>query len=133
MEHEDKQPAPPTSEDVELARIKAATTRIIKQEYFRIASEKNIRTDALETAYVLTDLSGVSVNDDGDIVGVSEAIDNLRETKKFLFEWKQPKVIGSPSNFPQPSPETQRRVAFERAKRTGNIGDIIKYSRTKKR
>ncbi|WP_274481811.1 hypothetical protein [Paenibacillus polymyxa] len=54
--------------------------------------------DALDAAYTLADLSGVSIDDNGKVWGVDDAIEILRTRSGYLFapvKPAKPKAIGS--------------------------------------
>lgn len=69
---------------------------------FRIASEEaGVLETALDDAFVLADLSGVSIDDEGKVHGVREAVQALSESKPYLFSQRVPAVpkrIGEGTN-----------------------------------
>lgn len=127
------------AEEAKTKALESANNRLIKTEFRLLASSKDfgIRKDALDDAFVLSDLSSVEVDEDGNITGVQEALETLKKSKGYLF---------GVSDYVDPSPgqtETKREGTQEQArrkleelannaKRTGRIEDKIKYAAFKK-
>lgn len=117
--------------------LSEANKRLMKAEFKLIAKEIGVRQDALEDAFVLTDLDGVEINEDGEVTGVKEALETLKEKKSYLFETKKEYADPSTGNR-QPnrdSKESQQKKLGElqeRARKTGRMEDKIAYVRYKK-
>ena len=127
------------AEEAKTKALESANNRLIKTEFKLLASSKDfgVRKDALDDAFVLSDLSSVEVDEDGNITGVQEALEKLKRSKGYLF---------GVSDYVDPSPgqtETKREGTQEQArrkleelannaKRTGRIEDKIKYAAFKK-
>ncbi|UKS30161.1 scaffolding protein [Paenibacillus sp. HWE-109] len=118
--------------------LTAADQRLIKSEFRAIARESGIRADALDDAYKLADTSAVSVDDEGNVVGVKDVIEALVKDKPYLAEQakRESKTIGNPSN-PNVDNTTKTadqllKEADEKARRTGRIDDRVAYARLKR-
>ncbi|MNV17754.1 hypothetical protein D3C71_1085510 [compost metagenome] len=129
------------AEDAKAERDKALTAanqRLIKAEFRAIARELNIRTDALDDAYVLADLSVVKVDDDGNIDGVKDVVEALLTNKPFLADQPkpQPKPIGGASGGGEPADKTKEQLlaeAAEKARKSGRPEDFTEYSALKRK
>lgn len=110
--------------------IKIANDRAIKAEFKLAAAGANIRADALEDAYILVDKTGISVDKDGNVVGVSEALEALVAAKPYLVEVKQPqnpKIIGEPNN---PKEEERKTILaqLDEAKKRKDFSKVVELS-----
>ncbi|NOU98476.1 phage scaffolding protein [Paenibacillus planticolens] len=108
----------------------AANQRLIKSEFRALARELGIRPDALDDAHKLADLSAVSVDDDGNVVGVKDVIEALVKDKPYLAEQakKEAKSIGNPSNPPQPNEIKTLEQQLEEAKQKRDFSKVIELS-----
>lgn len=67
--------------------METANQRMIKAEFKTLAllGERRVRPDAVEDAFRLTDLSEIRFDEDGNIVGLKEAVESLLESKPYLI------------------------------------------------
>lgn len=120
--------------------LEAANQRLIKTEFRLKAREAGVLAEALDDAFVLADLSGVTVNDSGDVdsEALASAIESLLKAKPYLADTQtQPRQIGGPTNpakdkSGQKTKEQLLKEAAERAQRTGRIEDRVAYSKLKR-
>lgn len=118
--------------------IDRANKRLIKSEFNVLAKELGVRKDALDDAYqaILNDDS-VKVDEEGNVTGVKEAGERLRETKAYYFDsndYRDP----SPSNN-EPKREEAKKSAekelaelADKVRKYGRIKDRIAYTQKKK-
>ncbi|MFD2702780.1 scaffolding protein [Paenibacillus shunpengii] len=78
--------------------LTAANQRLIKAEFRALARELNVRKDAIDDALKLADLSAVTVDDEGNAVGVEDVVKALIENKPFLVEQPKNRGIGKDTN-----------------------------------
>ena len=137
----EKQTALEKAQAAEESRDKALTAanqRLIKSEFRAIARESGIRADALDDAFKLADTSAVSVDDDGNVIGVKDVIEALVKDKPYLAEQakKEPKSIGNPSNpnvdQGAKTAEQLLKEAAEKARKSGRIEDNVAYAALKR-
>lgn len=126
------------AEDAKAERDKALTTanqRLINAEFKALAREANVPADRLAAALKLADLAGVTVDGNGDVVGVKEAVEALVATHSYLVEKTQAKPIGSASGGkadpPDKTKEQMLKEAADKARKTGRIEDRMAYSALK--
>ncbi|WP_052410269.1 phage scaffolding protein [Paenibacillus durus] len=86
-----KEAAEQRAQVAEEARSKALETanqRLVKAEFKALAhsADHKIRPDAIEDAFKLADISGVTVDDTGNVVGMHDVIKALIESKPYLTE-----------------------------------------------
>jgi hypothetical protein len=118
-------------------QLTKANERIIKSEFKAMARELGVRVDALDDAFTLSDKTGVSVDDEGIVIGIKEAIDALLVAKPFLAETPviKPKQIGGPTHIddkaPQKTKEQLLADAAEKARKSGRIEDRAAYAALK--
>lgn len=92
------------AQEAEEARIKAlehANKRLIKAEFKELATtgEVKIRPDAVDDAFQLADISGVLVDEAGNVAGMAEVIKALVEAKPYFGEKPNgPRQIGGDTN-----------------------------------
>jgi hypothetical protein len=110
--------------------LTAANQRLIKAEFKALARELGIRSDALDDAHKLADLSAASVDDDGNVLGVRDVIEALVKDKPYLAEQakKEAKSIGNPSNPPQPNEIKTLEQQLEEAKQKRDFSKVIELS-----
>lgn len=125
-------------EQAEAARDAALTTanqRLIAAEFKSMAREANIPTDRLAAALKLADLTGVTLDAEGNAVGVKEAVEALIVANAYLVEKTQPKPIGGASGGkadpPDKTKEQLLKEAAEKARKTGRIEDRMAYATLK--
>lgn len=122
------------AEDRSTARETAANQRIINAEFKSLAREANVPADRLAAALKLADLSAVTVDDEGNAVGVKEAVEALVSAHVYLVEKTQPKPLGGRSggeDVPDKTKEQLLKEAAEKARKTGRIEDRMAYSALK--
>lgn len=104
----------------------------IQNEFVKIATNNQIAY--LEDAFNLADLSAVTIDEEGKISGMEEAIQALVESKPFLLAKKQ-KSIGDPHNggsaTPDKTAEQLLKDAAAKAKASGRIEDKMAYAALK--
>lgn len=118
------------------ATLEAANQRLIKAEFRALAKESGIRTDALDDAFKLADMSTVKVGDAGDVEGVADVIKALIESKPYLAESAKPapRQIGGPSGGDQKPDKTKEQLlseAADKARKSGRIEDKVAYANLK--
>jgi hypothetical protein len=117
--------------------LTAANQRLIKSEFRALARESGIRADALDDAFKLADTSAVSVDDDGNVIGVKDVIEALVKDKPYLAEAKKetPKKIGEGTNHSddktQKTAEQLLADAADKARRSGRVEDRMAYAALK--
>lgn len=123
------------AEEAKGAAITSANQRLINAEFKTLARDANIPVDRLDAALKLGDLSTVTVDDAGNVVGAKEAVDALIAANGYLAEKAQPKPIGSPSGGNgDPQDRTKEQLlkeAAEKARKTGRIEDRMAYAALK--
>lgn len=118
------------AEEAAQRAMTAANQRLVKSEFKLLAKEAGIRADALEDAFKLADVSGVTVDEDGNVDGVKAVIESLIAGKPYLVEQakKEPKTVGAPSN-PAPEGEVKTLEAqLEDAKKKKDFSKVIELS-----
>lgn len=118
------------AEEAAQRAMTAANQRLVKSEFKLLAKEAGIRADALEDAFKLADVSGVTVDEDGNVDGVKAVIESLIAGKPYLVEQakKEPKIVGAPSN-PAPEGEVKTLEAqLEDAKKKKDFSKVIELS-----
>ncbi|WP_153979259.1 scaffolding protein [Paenibacillus xylanilyticus] len=87
----EKEAAEKRAQEAEEARtnaLKVANERLVKAEFKALAAtgEQKIRPDAIEDAFKLADISGVMVDDSGNVAGMAEVISALISSKPYLAD-----------------------------------------------
>jgi hypothetical protein len=116
------------------AKVTAANQRLISAEFRTLAREANVPSDRIAAALKLADLTGVNVDDEGNVSGVKEAVEALIAENPYLAEKTQPKQIGGAGGGGDPADKTKEQLlkeAAEKARRTGRIEDRMAYSALK--
>ncbi|WP_239613927.1 phage scaffolding protein [Cohnella mopanensis] len=112
--------------------IEAANQRLIKAEFRAVARELNVRPDALDDALKLADLTAVTVDEEGNVVGVKNAVQALITNKPYLVEKTKPRNIGGGGTEDQQKPDKTKEQllaeAAEKARKSGRIEDRIAYA-----
>ncbi|WP_028560950.1 hypothetical protein [Paenibacillus pinihumi] len=114
------------------AALRAANDRVIKADFKLAAASVNIRPDALEDAFLLANKAGITVDDEGNVKGVKEALDALVAAKPYLVEVvapNKPKTIGDPNNPAQEHRKTLE-AQLEDAKKRKDFGKVVELSNT---
>lgn len=112
-----------------VAAITAANKRLISAEFKALAREKNVPADRLAAAYKLADLSSASVDDEGNAVGVKEAVEALIAAEPYLVAETKPKPIGGGGGG---NPDEDERKTLEaqllEAQKARNFSKVIEIS-----
>ena len=117
------------------AALAAANQRLINAEFKVLAREANVPAERLAAALKLADMAAVTVDDNGDVVGVKEAVEALVSAHGYLVEKVQPKPIGGASGGkadpPDKTKEQLLREAADKARRTGKPEDRAAFATLK--
>lgn len=116
---------------LEAERTKAQQ-QAIKNEFIKVASSANIID--IDAAIALSDLSAVSLGENGAVVGVDDVIKTLVENKPYLVAKKTTQPIGSATNAGQSTDKSAEQLLADAAEkaRTGTIKDRVAYAQLKK-
>ncbi|NHN31136.1 phage scaffolding protein [Paenibacillus agricola] len=117
------------------AKLEAADKRLIRAEFRLAAKEAGIRADALDDAFTIADKAGITVDDEGNVTGVTDVVDALVKAKPFLAEApKKPVVIGEPTNHKDDGSKTKEQLLSEAAalaRKSGRTEDRVAYATLK--
>lgn len=107
----------------------------INAEFIKVATSHNIAY--IDDAKLLADLSAVKIDENGNIVGVEEAVKALVENKPFLLGAKKvPQPIGGPTNHDNDSTtktaDQLLQEAADKARKSGKPEDIAAFSKLKR-
>lgn len=122
------------AEERSTARETAANQRIINAEFKALARDNNVPADRIAAALKLADLSGVTVDDEGNPQGIEDAVKALVEANPYLVEVAKPKSIGGAAGgelLPDRTKEQLLTEAADKARKTGRIEDRMAYSALK--
>lgn len=126
------------AESAKAQTLESANKRLIKSEFRLIAKELGIRKDALDDAFTLSELSSVEVDEEGNVIGVKEAVETLKKAKSYLFggqNYVDP-TAGQHEASRKESQDAgikQLKDAEAKAKTSGRIEDRIFYVGLKKK
>ncbi len=116
------------------AKETAIREQAIKNEFIKVASSANIID--IDAAIALSNLSAVSIDESGAVVGVDDVIKTLVENKPYLVAKKQTQPIGQATNVSggssDKSAEQLLADAAEKARKSGTIADKVAYAQLKK-
>lgn len=100
----------------------------IKNAFITAATSANIAY--IDDAFRLADLSAVTIDEDGNVVGIEDAIKALVEHKPFLLAQakKEPKPIGEPTNNSTVDEVKTLEQQLEDAKRKKDFRKVIELS-----
>ena len=116
------------------AKETAIREQAIKNEFIKVASSANIID--IDAAIALSNLSAVSIDESGAVVGVDDVIKTLVENKPYLVAKKQAQPIGTATNVSggssDKSAEQLLADAAEKARKSGTIADKVAYAQLKK-
>lgn len=120
---------------LEAERTKAQQDKI-RFEFTKVASSANIID--IDAAIALSDLSAVTIDEDGKVVGVDDVINALVENKPYLVaQKKQQQPIGTATNGGSGAGEKTvdqlLAEAAEKARKSGTIIDKVNYVQLKKK
>lgn len=107
----------------------------IRNEFTKVASSANI--EYIDDAIALADLSAVSIDEDGKVVGIDDVVNALVENKPFLVAKKQKQPIGTATNGgtggqSEKAAEQLLAEAAEKARTSGTLADKVAYAQLKK-
>lgn len=113
---------------------KQAESEKIRNEFIKVATGANIAY--LDDAITLADLSAVTIDEDGNVVGMGDVIKTLVDNKPFLIGKKQQQQIGDPTNGGKADNErTSEQLleeAADKAKKSGRIEDRVAFDKLKR-
>lgn len=121
------------------AQLEAERTKsqdqAIKATYKQVASSFGIVD--VEAALILSDLSAVSFDENGEVTGVEDAVKKLVEHKPYLVAKKQMQPIGTATNGGSSgqSEKTAEQLladAAEKAQKTNRPEDFARYAQLKR-
>lgn len=126
------------AEEAKSKTLESANKRLIKSEFKLLAKELGVRKDALDDAFVLADLNSVEIDEDGNVTGVKEALEALKQAKAFLFGGQNyadptPGQHEATRKESQDAVMKQLKAAEDKAKKSGRIEDRVAYVELKKK
>ncbi|MEK3988001.1 scaffolding protein [Paenibacillus sp. FSL K6-3166] len=117
------------AEDRGAAAITTANKRLINAEFKALAREKNVPADRLAAALKLADLSSASVDNEGNAIGVKEAVEALIVAEPYLVAETKPKPIGGGGGG---NPDEDERKTLEaqlsEARKAKDFSKVIEIS-----
>lgn len=120
---------------LEAERTKAQE-QAIKNEFTKVATSANIID--IDGALKLSDLSAVSIDENGVVVGVDNVISTLVEHKPYLVAKKQTQqAVGQATNggtapYNDKSADQLLAEAADKARKSGTLADKVAYAQLKK-
>lgn len=125
------------SEQAKVKALEVANKRLIKSEFKVLAKELGVRNEALDDAFVLADLTSVTVDDEGTVQGVQEAVETLKKSKPYLFAeniYADPTAAAGESKRNESKDMMKRKLQelADKARKSGRVEDKIEYVRLKK-
>lgn len=119
---------------LEAERTKAQQDKI-RFEFTKVATSANIID--IDGALKLSDLSAVSIDENGVVVGMDDVIKTLVEHKPYMVAKKQTQPIGQPSNqgtaqYHDKPAEQLLDEAKAKARKSGRIEDRVAYDKLKR-
>jgi predicted RNase H-like nuclease (RuvC/YqgF family) len=107
----------------------------IRNEFIKVATSQNVAY--LDDALHLADLSAVTIDEDGKVVGVEDVVKSLVDNKPFLLAKKQAQPIGESTNGGKQdkAEKTAKQLlddAAARARKSGRQEDIAAYMKLKR-
>lgn len=117
------------------AERKARANEKITNAFIKAASSANI--EHIDDAIKLSDMSALTIDDNGDVNGVSELIAELVEHKPYLLATKKTQVtIGATAGTTATRDKTDEQLLEEAAKKareTGRTSDKVAYAQLKRK
>lgn len=117
------------------AALEAANKRLIKSEFKVLAIQAGMRTEMLDDAFVLADLSGVTVNDEGEVDkgALKKAIDQFIESRPIYKADYNANggtiTVGQHTGGSNVSDEIKSLEAqLEKAKKDKNFSEVVRLS-----
>ncbi|NGM81200.1 scaffolding protein [Paenibacillus sp. 7124] len=117
------------------AALTAANQRLVNAEFKALARDANVPADRLAAALKLADLSGVTVDDEGNPQGVEDAVKALIDANPYLVAETKPKEIGKPSGGADPQDKTKDQILAEAkalAEKNPTPDAIARYTKLKR-
>ena len=111
------EPLPDSLRDVIDRRLKAADDRLIHAEIRDVGAQLGLIDP--DAAFALMDRSGVSVGEDGTVLGVRESLDELLRNKPYLAA-NASRSTGRAGNFPRGTEPSDYASRLALARRDGN-------------
>lgn len=113
----------------------AAQREKIRNEFIKVATSQNVAY--LDDAIQLADLSAVTIDEDGKVVGVEDVVKSLVDNKPFLLAKKQSQQIGESTNAGKQdkAEKTARQLLDEaaaKARKSNRQEDIAAYLKLKR-
>lgn len=107
----------------------------IRNEFIKVATSQNVAY--LDDALHLADLSAVTIDESGKVVGVEDVVKSLVDNKPFLLAKKQSQPIGESTNGGKQdkAEKTARQLLDEaaaKARKTNRQEDIAAYLKLKR-
>lgn len=106
----------------------------IRNEFIKVATSNQI--GYLDDAFNLADLSAVTVDEEGKVVGMDDVVKTLVDNKPFLVSKKQPKPIGESTNGAEKNTEKTAeqllKEAADKARKSNKQEDIAYYLKIKR-
>lgn len=100
--------------------LERANQIAVRTEFLIASQDAGVLDSALDDAFTLADLSGVTIDEEGNVSGVKEVVDALFASKPYLFAERKksmPKQIGEPSGYEYPA--IRGEVKSGKSPRTG--------------
>jgi len=104
----------------EIETLKAKLQEQAKDSALTTSLAKESVVD-LDGALKLVDKSKITINDDGTVEGVTEAVEALKAEKTYLFQPGTTPSVGAPSNPANTSPGTPGRYKFKESQLTAEF------------
>lgn len=117
------------AEKAKTSALTAANQRLINAEFKTFARDANIPADRLAAALKLADLSGVTVDNEGNVVGAKQAVEALVADHPYLQAQTKPKSIGG--SDPDPGDDDERKTLeaqLAEAKKAKDFSKVIELS-----
>lgn len=106
----------------------------IRNEFIKVATSNHI--GYLDDAFNLADLSAVTVDEEGKVVGMDDVVKTLVDNKPFLVAKKQLKPIGESTNGAEKNTEKTAeqllKEAADKARKSNKNEDIANYLKIKR-
>lgn len=119
---------------LEALRTQAQQERI-RNEFIKVATSANIAY--IDDALALADLSAVTIDEDGKVVGVDDVVKTLVENKPYLVAKKQAQPIGTATNgggnaqADRPAEQVLEELRIK-ARKSGRIEDRVAYDKARR-
>src|SRR5690606_41765562 len=103
-----------------------------RNEFIKVAASSKIAYS--DGALALANVSTVTMDADGKVVGVDDVVNSVVENKPYLVAKKQPQASGTATNGGQHSDKTAEQLLADAAEkaRNGGIKERMAYAKLKK-